>query len=135
MEKKVKTTTEEKLESVSLKALVRYAAMAFTLMGVLAASFTWLDERYVNEDMFEQHIKDVSDLEEKTAKLIELIEEDREKDKNEVLKAVKDAQAFPLMVRRDILLSRSRLTPEERAELEVLNTKLRELNVQPSQRQ
>lgn len=125
-----KKKSGEKLENVSLKELVKYATFALTIMGVLAASFTWLDERYVNEDMYEQHITDISDLEEKTARLIKLIEEDREKANNEILKAVKDAQAFPLMVRRDILLSRPSLTPTEKAELEVLNTKLRELNVQ-----
>jgi hypothetical protein len=132
MDIKEEETEQEKIENVSLKTLVKYAAAIFALMGGLATGFNWLDDRYVNEDMYEQHIKDIQSLEEKTAKLIELIEEDREKDKNEVLKAVKDAQAFPLMVRRDILTSRETLSPQEKAELEVLNLKLRELNIPPS---
>jgi hypothetical protein len=45
------------------------------------------------------------------------------------MKAIKDSTAVPLIVRRDILLARGDLAPEERAELNVLNQKLQELNV------
>jgi hypothetical protein len=118
-----------KEEAIDLKGLIKYALTAFTVLGTIAAGFGWLDSRYVNEDMFEQHIVDVSKLEEKIGTLIELIEEDRQRDKNEVLKAVKDSQIAMLTVRRDVLLSREGyLTKQEKAELEVLNTKLQELN-------
>lgn len=117
-----------KEEAIDLKGLIKYALTAFTVLGTIAAGFGWLDSRYVNEDMFEQHITDVSKLEEKIGTLIELIEEDRQRDKNEVLKAVKDSQIAMLTVRRDVLLSRDSLTRQEKAELDVLNTKLQELN-------
>lgn len=119
---------KEREEAIDLRDLIKYALTAFTVLGMLAGAFGWLDNRYVNEDMFEQHIGDVNNLENKIGTLIELIEEDRQRDRNEVLKAIKDSQIDMLKVRRDVLLSRDQITRQEKIELEVLNTKLKELN-------
>jgi hypothetical protein len=119
---------KEREEAIDLKDLIKYALTAFTVLGMLAGAFGWLDNRYVNEDMFEQHITDVGNLENKIGTLIELIEQDRERDRNEVLKAIKDSQIDMLKVRRDVLLSREQITRQEKIELDVLNTKLKELN-------
>ena len=49
---------------------------------------------------------------------------------NRVYPALNDGPALPLIVRRDILLARGdSLTSHERAELNILETKLDELNI------
>jgi hypothetical protein len=58
------------------------------------------------------------------------MEENNQQEFNRIYKAIKDGTALPLIVRRDLLLSRStRLTDDERTELLILETKLAELNI------
>jgi len=121
-------------ERMTLGALIKLGGGLISTLALLAGMFVFLDDRYVNEDMYaaqmETTARELQDIEEKTVELIGTIEEEREKTNNEMLKAIKDASALPLIVQRDILLARGELTPAEQAELNVLRTKLRELNIE-----
>lgn len=105
-----------------------------TFLGFLAAIFLYLDSTYVRGDIYLSdklhYEQEMTRLEDTTARLIEAIEDDRERDQNELKKAIKDSSALPLVVRRDILLARGQLSDEDQAELNVLNQKLQELNVE-----
>jgi len=119
--------------SIDIRSLIRIGGALVALLVALSGIFVYLNSTYVSKEVYnihvQQSIKDMTTLETKTARLIEAIEEDRERDQNEMLKAIKDSTAIPLIVRRDILLAQGDLTPHERAELNVLNQKLQELNV------
>jgi len=114
-------------------SFIKLGGALLTTLGMLAGVFLYLNNTYVSKEVYtihvEQNTKDVTGLETRTARLIEAIEEDRERDQNELKKAIKDSSALPLIVRRDILLAQGDLSPHERAELNVLNQKLQELNV------
>jgi len=75
--------------------------------------------------------EDLRVLDEKTAGVIVAMQEQNQLEFNRVYKAIKDGTALPLVVRRDILLARGdNLNSNERAELNILEVKLDELNVQ-----
>ena len=118
---------------LDFRSLLRLGGALLTLLGMLAGIFMYLNTTYVSKEVYNIHVtqntKDVTTLETRTARLIEAIEEDRERDQNEIMKAIKDGTSLPLIVRRDILLAQGDLDSQERAELNVLNQKLQELNV------
>ena len=118
---------------LDFRSLLRLGGALLTLLGMLAGIFMYLNTTYVSKEVYNIHVtqntKDVTTLETRTARLIEAIEEDRERDQNEIMKAIKDGTSLPLIVRRDILLAQGDLSSHERAELNVLNQKLQELNV------
>lgn len=122
-----------KSTKMDIGSFVRMGGSLLVFLGFLAGIFLYLDSTYVRADIYRGDIAhivdDMTTLEDKTARLIEVIEEDREVDQNEIMKAIKDSTAFTLIVRRDILLAQGDLSPHERAELNVLNQKLQELNV------
>ncbi len=106
-----------------------------SILGAVAGGFAFIDGRYVNEDVYDIHViqsdKDFTEMDEKTALLISAMQTQSEKDLNRVYQAIKAASALPLIVRRDLLQARSStLTPVERDELAILNTKLDELNIE-----
>ena len=115
-------------------SLIKMGGALLTFLGFLAAIFLYLDSTYVRADIYlsdkTHYEQEMTELEDTTARLIEAIEEDRERDQNEIMKAIKDSTAVPLIVRRDILLARGKLSDEDQAELNVLNQKLQELNVE-----
>lgn len=119
--------------TMDLMSFLKVGGSLLVFLSLLASGFLYLDSTYVRTDIYEKDsqraAEDMTELEDKTARLIEAIEEDREHDQNEIMKAIKDSTAFTLIVRRDILLAQGRLDPEEQAELNVLNRKLQELNV------
>ena len=118
---------------MDIGSFVKMGGSLLVFLGFLAGIFVYLDNTYVRSDIYRGDIAHIVDdmtaLEDKTARLIEVIEEDREYDQNEIMKAIKDSTAFTLVVRRDVLLAQGDLSPHERAELNVLNQKLQELNV------
>lgn len=120
--------------TMDLASLIKLGVVIIGLLATLAGAFLYLNSTYVTKEVYnihvEQNTKDMTKLEEKTVELIEAIEEDRERDQNEIMKAIKDSTAIPLVVRRDILLARGNLNPQDQAELNVLNQKLQELNVE-----
>ena len=115
-------------------SLIKMGGALLTFLGFLAAIFLYLDSTYVRGDIYLSdklhYEQEMTRLEDTTARLIEAIEDDRERDQNELKKAIKDSSALPLVVRRDILLARSKLSDEDQAELNLLNQKLQELNVE-----
>ena len=115
-------------------SLIKMGGALLTFLGFLAAIFLYLDSTYVRGDIYLSdklhYEQEMTRLEDTTARLIEAIEDDRERDQNELKKAIKDSSALPLVVRRDILLARGKLSDEDQAELNVLNQKLQELNVE-----
>ncbi len=125
------TSTESKL---TVKQLGVIAAILLTILGGLASTFMWIDGRYVDEEIYNIHIeaedKAFKQIDSKTATLIQSIQTQNIQEFNRVYKAIKDGTALPLIVRRDILLTRGdSLTSNERAELNILETKLDELNI------
>ena len=120
-------------QQMDIRSLVKIGGSLMTLLFAIAGIFVYLNTTYVSKEIYNIHVtqsqKDVTTLETKTARLIEAIEEDRERDQNEIMKAIKDSTATTLIVRRDVLLAQGDLDPHERAELNVLNQKLQELNV------
>ena len=128
----VTKTTETKL---TVKMLGIIAGIMLSILGAVAGGFAFIDGRYVNEDVYDIHViqsdKDFTEMDEKTALLISAMQTQSEKDLNRVYQAIKAASALPLIVRRDLLQARSStLTPVERDELAILNTKLDELNIE-----
>jgi hypothetical protein len=119
--------------SMDFWSLIKMGGALVAFLATLAGIFLYLDSTYVRSDIYSSdklhYEQEMAELEDTTARLIEAIEEDRERDQNEIMKAIKDSTAVPLIVRRDILLARGNLAPEEQAELNVLNQKLQELNV------
>ncbi len=120
-------------KSIDIRSLLRIGGGLVSLLVALAGIFVYLNTTYVSKEIYDIHVaqntKDMATLETNTARLIEAIEEDRESDQNAIMKAIKDGTAMPLIVRRDVLLAQGDLSPHERAELNVLNQKLQELNV------
>lgn len=119
----------------SLLALAKFAAAILAILAVLFGTVEWLDSRYVSDRIFLIHKAELDRenrrTEEMLVQLFEAQESEREKDLNLIYKAIKDAAATALIVRRDILLTRGRsnLSSEELAELEIIETKLRDLNL------
>lgn len=128
----IKKNTETKL---TIRMLGTIVGVVLAILGSIASGFAFIDGRYVNEDVYKIHIeqndKDFTEMEKKTAQLIVNMQNQSEIDLNRVYKAIKDASALPITVRRDVLLARSStLSSVERDELAILNTKLSELNIQ-----
>lgn len=126
-----KKTTESKL---NLKTLSIVAGLIFTLLSGLAGAFVYVDGKYVHQDIYaihvEQNEKEHSNLDTKTAQLITAMQAANKIEMNKVYQAIKNASALPLIVRRDILLSRENRSPAEDAELAILRAKLNDLNIQ-----
>ena len=130
---KKRIQTEE--TKLTVKMLGVIAGIILTILGSVASGFVFIDGRYVNEDVYTLHVTqnddDLAEMDEKTALLISAMQTQNEQDLNRVYKAIKDASALPLVVRRDLLQARGNtLTPVERDELAILNTKLDELNIE-----
>jgi len=128
----VTKTQETKL---TVKMLGTIAGIILAILGSIASGFVFIDNRYVNEDIYALHVTqnddDLAKMDEKTALIISAMQSQNEQDLNRVYKAIKDASALPLVVRRDLLQARGNtLTPVERDELAILNTKLDELNIE-----
>ena len=128
----VPKTEETKL---TVKMLGIIATIILGVLGAITSAFVFIDNRYVNEDVYTLHVTqnddDLAEMDEKTALLISAMQTQSEQDLNRVYKAIKDASALPLVVRRDLLQARGNtLTPVERDELAILNTKLDELNIE-----
>lgn len=128
----IKKEIETKL---TVKMLGTIVGVVLAILGSLASGFAFIDSRYVNEDIYKIHLdqneEDLTEMGEKTAQLIVNMQNQNEQDLNRVYKAIKDASALPLIVRRDVLLARSStLSAVERDELAILNTKLDELNIE-----
>ena len=123
-------------ESVlTVKSLGAIAALIVTVLSSVAGAFTYIDNTYVHQDIYDIHVtqndEDLEKIDEQTAALIGAMQTQSQKDLNQVYLAIRDASALPLIVRRDTLLARgSSLSNQERDELNILNTKLDELNVQ-----
>lgn len=121
--------------SQSLLALAKFAGAIIAALALLFGAVDWLDSRYVSDRVFLIHKaeldREARRTEEKLVQLFEAQERERERDLNIIYKAIKDASATALIVRRDILLIRGRanLSPEEEAELDIIETKLRDLNL------
>lgn len=120
-------------QQMDIRSLLKIGGGLFSLLLAVAGIFVYLNTTYVSKEVYNIHVtqsqKDMTTLETKTVRLIEAVEEDRERDQNEIMKAIKDSTALPLIVRRDVLLAQGDLSPHEQAELNVLNQKLQELNV------
>jgi len=128
----VPKTEETKL---TVKMLGIIATIILGILGAITSGFLFIDGRYVNEDVYDIHVTqsddDLAELEERAALLISAMQNQNEQDLNRVYQAIKAASALPLIVRRDLLQARSStLTPVERDELAILNTKLDELNIE-----
>lgn len=122
-------------DKITVKTLGVIAGIVLTILGTLASTFVYIDSRYVHQDIFAVHekvnTKAITDLDTKTAQLILAMQDSNQQELNAVYKAIKDASALPLIVRRDTLLARgSNLSAQERDELNILERKLDELNIQ-----
>ena len=133
--KEMKEEVSELLNgNLTVKSLGIIGGIILAVLGAIASGFVFIDEHYVDQDVYNARVKevntDIRQLDAKTAKVIEVLEEQTQQEYNRIYKAIKDGTAMPLIVRRDILLARgSSLSPEERDELEILQRKLDELNV------
>jgi hypothetical protein len=122
-------------DKITVKTLGIIAGIVLTILGTIASTFVYIDNRYVHQDIFVIHettnTNAISKLDLKTAQLITAMQAVNQQELNSVYKAIKDASALPLIVRRDTLLARgSGLSNIERDELNILERKLDELNIQ-----
>ena len=128
---------ENKTLSVPLtvKSLGAIASLIVLILGAVAGGFGYIDSTYISKEVYNIHVsendEDLERIDEQTAALLSAMQTQNQKDLNQVYLAIRDASALPLIVRRDTLLARgSSLTNQERDELNILNAKLDELNVQ-----
>lgn len=103
------------------------------LLGAIASGFAFIDSKYVSQELFDAHSEQQEQqllgINIKTAELLQAMEDANSQEFNRIYKAIKDGTAMPLIVRRDLLLSRDKLSADEKAELRILETKLDELNI------
>lgn len=121
--------------ALTVKSLGAIASLIVLVLGAVAGGFGYIDSTYVHKEVYDIHVtqndEDLEKIDEQTAALIGAMQTQNQKDLNQVYLAIRDASALPLIVRRDTLLARgSSLSNQERDELNILNTKLDELNVQ-----
>lgn len=116
-----------------LQSLAKYAGVLISFLALLFGAVQWLDTRYVDKPVFEMYQKNNEDRklhdEQRLASIFESLERERERDIVMLHRSIRDASMAGLVIRRDILLTRGRsnLSPEELAELEILETKLRDI--------
>jgi len=127
----VENKTESKL---TVKTLGAVAGIIFTLLSSLAGAFVYIDAKYVDQELYDVHVaqntKDYSALDNKTAQLFIAAQTANNTELNKIRQEIKAASALPLIVRRDVLLSRGgNRTDDEGAELEIIRAKLEDLNI------
>lgn len=121
--------------ALTVKSLGAIASLIVLILGAVAGGFGYIDSTYISKEVYNIHVEqnedDLTKIDEQTATLIDAMQKQNQKDLNQVYLAIRDASALPLIVRRDTLLARgSSLSNQERDELNILNAKLDELNVQ-----
>ena len=121
---------------LTVKSLGVIAGIVLALLGALASGFAFIDSRYVSQELYDtqlqQQEQQLTEINLKTAELLAAMETANTQEFNRIYKAIKDGTALPLIVRRDLLLSRTNLSPDEERELKILETKLDELNIDTS---
>lgn len=132
-EKQIGVVAQVVKGELTVKSLGAIAAIMLALLGAVAGGFAFIDSKYVSQELYDaytiQQDQKLSEMNILTAQLLQAMEEQNEQEFNRIYKAIKDGTALPLIVRRDLLLSRDRLSSEEEAELRLLETKLDELNI------
>lgn len=125
------TDNQEKKQEI--QSLAKYAGVLLAFLSLLFGAVQWLDTRYVDKQVFNIYQQSQSDQrtqsEQRLAAIFESLERERERDMVMLHRAIRDASMAGLVIRRDILLARGRnnLSTEEKAELEILETKLRDI--------
>lgn len=120
-------------ENKNLIELVKFCGLVIGLLAFIFGVGQWIDARYVDQRIFamyqQQQQAEKSANEQRLVSLFMSIEKERERDLSLLFRSIKDASMMGLRVRRDILITRGRdnLTSEERAELDILETRLREI--------
>ena len=119
---------------LTVKSLGAIAGIVLALLGAIASGFAFIDSKYVSQELYDAHVMqqeaELDEMNKLTAQLLQAMEESNSQEFNRIYKAIKDGTALPLIVRRDILLSRgNRLTADEENESRILETKLNELNI------
>lgn len=131
----MKKTVVNNNQNSEILGLAKYAGALVALLALLFGGLQWLDSRYVDQRLFvmyqQQTERERHSDNQKLVELFEAVETERERDLNLLYRAIRDASMTGLVVRRDILISRGRqnLTPEETAELEILELKLADMQL------
>lgn len=125
---------DENENKLTVKTLGIMAGLVFTFLSAVAGAFVYIDGKYVGQEIYDVHIaqneKDYEELDEKTAQLFMAAQSANNTELNKIRQEIKAASALPLIVRRDVLLSRGGTrTNDESAELEIIRAKLTDLNV------
>ena len=126
---------ENKLENkLTVKTLATISGIVFALLSAIAGAFVYIDNTYVDQEVYDIHVtqqeKDFENLDEKTAQLFIAVQAANNTELNKIRQEIKAASALPLIVRRDVLLSRGGArTNNESAELEIIRAKLTDLNM------
>lgn len=128
----MKKLTETKIQGIV--DLTKYLGALVGLFALLFAGVQWVDNRYVDQRMFvmfqEQRNTQRESDSQRMVELFEALEAERQRDLHTIYRAIRDASMAGLVVRRDILISRGRdnLSDQEKAELEILELRLRDLD-------
>jgi hypothetical protein len=130
----------EKIEKTNidyekLKTFAKLGGLLLSILVLMAGGLSWLGNEFIRRESFEMYQVSIAEhhirQEEKIADLIRVIEAERLRRDNEIMKYIKDSSAIGLIARRDFLLSREdSLSSVERAELNFLSHKLRQLNLE-----
>lgn len=127
MKKEVTIRTQEFLN------ITKYMGALMAVFALLFGAVQWIDSRYVDQRIFEM-FQEQRDMQrsvdsERLVQVFEAMEKERDRDLIMIYRAIRDASMAGLIVRRDILLSRGRdnLSEQEKAELEILEVRLRDL--------
>ncbi len=119
---------------LTVKSLGAIAGIVLAFLGAIASGFAFIDSKYVSQELYDAYViqqdQQLKEMNLLTAQLLQAMEDQNGQEFNRIYKAIKDGTALPLIVRRDLLLSRgNRLTEDEKTELLILETKLDELNI------
>jgi len=115
--------------SDNFKSVIARTASVLGLLGALFAVMTYFNSNYVSKIELE---KDQALREQQEEHMEDQFVELAEKlitSHTLLVREIRDAKAFSLIVTRDILQTRTELTPKEQAELRVIQIKLSELNI------
>jgi hypothetical protein len=99
-----------------------------TLIGSMIGVMVYFNSQYVSKEELQTEKQLRILVQQQTSDQIDKISKMVYQSHSKLSYEIKNSKSYGLMFRRDLLESRSQLTPDEQSELRLLNRKLRELN-------
>lgn len=117
---------------------VKLGGALVALVAGLAAGLTWIDGRYLQNQLFQEHRDNLAvefaRLETEMVRAMEAVERERQRDLAATRLSIQSATLVSLVLRRDLLISRGQanLSESEQIELDLLQIKIDEILTSPA---